>query len=269
MKLAWLTDIHLNFLNQKARMKFYQTIVDVFPDKFLLTGDIAEAPTVVELLIEMAHSVKKPIYFVLGNHDYYRGKIDIVRKTMFDLKTKEPLLNYLPSIGLECLKDGIVLIGQDGWADGRYGDYFNSPLKLNDSRFIGDLIQANVQGKDALLRGMQKLASTDAEQLKQNLTDVVKNKKLKRVIILLHVPPFSEVCLYQSQPTDNDFLPFFASKITGDVLLEFAKNYSDIDFLVLCGHTHHEACVSVCDNLTVKTGAAEYSYPGVQEVIEI
>jgi hypothetical protein len=36
MKLAWLTDIHLNFINLAARQKFYQEIIDTECDGVLL-----------------------------------------------------------------------------------------------------------------------------------------------------------------------------------------------------------------------------------------
>ena len=43
MKLAWLTDIHLNFIDEYARQKFYQEIVNAQCDGVLISGDIAEA----------------------------------------------------------------------------------------------------------------------------------------------------------------------------------------------------------------------------------
>ena len=43
MKLAWLTDIHLNFIDEYARKKFYKEIVNAQCDGVLISGDIAEA----------------------------------------------------------------------------------------------------------------------------------------------------------------------------------------------------------------------------------
>jgi len=70
MNLAWLTDIHLNFLESNARKKFYEEIVNTHCDAVLISGDIAETPSLADLLSEMANQIKKSIYFVLGNHDY-------------------------------------------------------------------------------------------------------------------------------------------------------------------------------------------------------
>ncbi len=68
MKLAWLTDIHLNFLDKSGRKKFYQQIVASQVEAVLISGDIAEAPSVSDILKEMIEQIQMPIYFVLGNH---------------------------------------------------------------------------------------------------------------------------------------------------------------------------------------------------------
>ena len=75
--------------------------------------------------------------------------------------------------------------------------------------------------------------------------------------------------MHEGEISNDDYLPFFASKITGDVLLKVAKANPEIEFLVLCGHTHSSAYYKPVDNLTVKAGSAEYGKPIVQEVIEL
>ena len=42
-KIAWLTDIHLNFLPEGAVNEFLTRVLDDDPDMVLITGDIAEA----------------------------------------------------------------------------------------------------------------------------------------------------------------------------------------------------------------------------------
>ena len=59
-------------------------------------------------------------------------------------------------------------------------------------------------------------------------------------------------------------MPFFASKVTGDVLIEIAEQNKNVKFLVLCGHTHNKALFKPCDNLIVKTGSAEYMHSAIQ-----
>jgi len=268
MKLAWLTDIHLNFIDEKPRQNFYQTIVDSGCDAILITGDIAEAPSVVSLLMEMVNYTHKPIYFVLGNHDYYRGVVSEVRTVLSQVTQTEPGFYWLPAAGIQRLDDQTLLLGQDGCADARLGDIYQSNLKLNDSRFIADLFQAEVMGKSALIQKMQAFADEDALQLQQDLVNAL-TLNPKKLIILTHIPPFKEACFHKGHVSDDNWLPYFSAKATGDVLLEFAKAHADISCIVLCGHTHSEAFYQPLTNLMVKTGKAEYYHPEIQEIFTL
>lgn len=269
MKLTWITDIHLNFLELETREKFYNKIIATHADAVLISGDIAEAPSIAVTLKEMASYIKKPIYFVLGNHDYYRGNISQVRNMMETLIREEKLLNWLPASGPHVLPNDAILLGQDGWADGRYGDYANSQVSLYDSRLIGDLFQQKMLGKYPLLEKMQQLADHDAGQLNLQLEQAISQYQPKKMIILSHVPPFKETCLYEGKISDDEYLPFFGSKASGDVLSRIAEKNPVIEFLVLCGHPHSEATYQPLHNLTVKVGKAEYYQPEIQEVIQI
>lgn len=116
---------------------------------------------------------------------------------------------------------------------------------------------------------MPRLADSDAMRLKQNLQSVIEQHSPKRIIALVHVHPFKESCMHEGKISSDDYLPFFSSKITGDVLLEIAQANLEVYFLVLCGHTHSSSYHQSLDNLTVKAGSAEYCNPIVQEVIEV
>ena len=261
MKLTWLTDIHLNFLEVDGREKFYQDILNEKSDAVLITGDIAEATSFVALLTEMADYIKKPIYFVLGNHDYYRGQVSEVRKAARALTQSNEYLFWLPASGVLSLNDFTLIVGQDGWADGRIGDYQNSPVSLNDSRMIADLFQTKMLGKQPLLEKMQELADADAFNMSNNL--------VKTIIVLTHVPPFKESCQHEGKISDDDWLPYFSSKIMGDVFLSIAKEHRSINFQVYCGHTHSESRYKPLHNLIIKAGKAEYYRPATQEVIKL
>lgn len=269
MKLAWITDIHLNFLEVNDRTTFYDSISATDCNAVLLSGDIAEAPSVGDLLIEMVNDIKKPIYFVLGNHDYYRSNVTDVRASMTALMKSEKQLFWLSVSGMQLLDNDTMLLGQDGWADGRYGDYANTQVNLNDSRLINDLFQQNIRGKYRLLEKMQEMADKDAMLLHNELLLTIKKHQVKKIIILTHVPPFQELCFNKGKPMLDNYLPYFVSKAMGDVLLEVAKANFNIEFLVLCGHTHERACYQALNNLKVKVGEAKYGEPRVEEVVMI
>ncbi len=269
IKLAWLTDIHLNFLTLQERRCFYQTIIDSNADAVLISGDIAEAPSVKELLLEMEHALNKPIYFVLGNHDYYRGTIESVRLDMAHLTKITQGLKWLSVSGVQKLSEDVLLVGTDGFADGRYGDYENSPVSLNDSRLIADFFQAKLLSRSHLLTKMQQYADEDARQLLRDIEMGIEKHSPKKMMVLTHVPPFPELCLYEGKQSDDNYLPYFASKAIGDVLLTVAQNYPFIEFVTLCGHTHHYAERQMLENLRVTVGAAEYYQPSIQDIITL
>ncbi|KTD24431.1 MULTISPECIES: metallophosphoesterase family protein [Legionella] len=268
MKIAWLTDIHLNFLDRNSRKRFYEFIAITKADLLMISGDIAEAPSVKEVLIEMGKEVSRPIYFVLGNHDYYFGYVQEVREEMTQLTHGEPLLYWLPATKPIALKKNVFLVGQDGWADGRYGNYYKSPVAVNDSRLIIDLFLQQGMGKKQLLEQMRELADTDAQQLKNKLQEAA-DLGAKQILIITHVPPFKENCFYRGKEGTQDFLPYYASQATGNVLLELAHENQQIHFAVFCGHTHAKSIYKPLENLTIKSGQAEYYMPEIQEIITI
>ena len=265
MQYAWLTDIHLNLIDDVTRQKFYQEIVNTGCDGVLISGDIAEAPCLVDILNEMVRYIDKPIYFVLGNHDYYRGHIQEVHDAMTALTKEHDKLFWLPASEIQKLENNTFLIGQDGWADGRLGDYQNSRVVLNDSRMIADLFQEKILGKYQLLEKMQQLADADAIKLQNDLKQAV-SQTPKKIIVLTHVPPFKEACLHEGKISGDDWLPYFSSKVIGDLLTAVAQQNPQIEFLVLCGHTHSKA--NVCyDNLVIEVGKADYCRPEIQKII--
>ena len=268
MKLCWLTDIHLNFLHDEERRYFYQELKKAEFDAIAITGDIAEAPSICEILKEMDDQLSCPIYFVLGNHDYYRGNVEKVRSDVATLCEQHKNLYWMATAGEIKTSDDAALVGHDGWADGRYGDYENTRIVLNDSRLIKDLWTARTLGKNQLGAKMQELADADAKELEQQLIMSVA-QNYSRIIILTHVPHFEGAAWHEGQLSDKNWLPFFSSKAMGDVLLKVADKNPEINFLVLCGHTHSEGEYKASDNLFVKTGRAEYYHPEFIEILEV
>lgn len=185
---------------------------------------------------------------------------------MTELSCSHLRLQWLPEIGPLPLTDSVVLLGQDGWADARYGDYDNSLMAMNDSRFIEDLLLARQQGAQSLKAAMQRLADDDAKQLADNLKQALITYKPKQIIIVTHVPPFQEACFHRGQPTSNDIIPFYTSKAIGDILLQAAMDNPLTEFKVLCGHTHGQAFYQPTHNLHVHVGGVTYGDPKIQAV---
>src|SRR6266545_1975595 len=79
VRIAWLSDTHLNFVDEGRRRRFVDRVAAHAPDAVLVSGDIADGWTVVPALELLAERVTCPTYFVLGNHDFYQRGIADVR----------------------------------------------------------------------------------------------------------------------------------------------------------------------------------------------
>lgn len=89
------------------------------------------------------------------------------------------------------------------------------------------------------------------------------------MLVLTHVPPFREAARYRGEISTPDFTPYFASKAAGDAIRDAAEKHPETQFIVLCGHTHWPADVSVLPNLRVLAAAAEYGCPTIQGSISL
>ena len=259
MRLAWATDIHLEFLTPPALTAFCVTLARSSADGFLISGDISQARGLHKHLRILERTLERPVYFVLGNHDYYHGKIAEVRERVREISRISSYLRWLPASGPVELAPNTGLLGHDGWADGRLGDYAHSPVLLNDYRLIDDFVGLDPAARLVLLN---QLGDEAAAYFRRELPDAL--SRWKRLLILTHVPPFAESAWYMGRRSDDDWLPHFTCKAVGDVLFEAANNHPDRDFRVLCGHTHSGGVVEVLPNLRVTTGAARYGEPVIQ-----
>ncbi|WP_454063896.1 metallophosphoesterase family protein [Candidatus Nitrospira salsa] len=264
MRIAWATDIHLNFLQQKKREAFFDSISACNADAVFITGDIAEAPILKIHLEEMVSSVQKPIYFVLGNHDYYYGSISSVRSETLDYCEPHNNLNYLRGNKIIGLTKNTALVGHDGWGDGRLGNWEQTPVRLNDFRLIDELKDLEYRQLIDKLRELGDEAAVSIHGILAQALDAYEH-----VIFLTHVPPFKESCWYEGKVGNDDWLPFFTCKAVGDTLYQLMQNRPGSKLTVFCGHTHHEGIAKILPNLRVFTGSADYGAPHVQDVLEV
>ncbi len=263
-RLAWITDAHLNFLKPPAVEAFIASLTTTEADAFLIGGDLGEAPDVAHYLNDLDTQLQRPIYFVLGNHDFYRGSIAGVRDKIEALGAACPHLHWLPRAGMVPLTADTCLIGADGWGDARLGNYARSPVLLNDWLLIEDF-----QGLDQRqwLAKLRALGDEAADHFRGVLPDAL--RRFQHVLVLTHVPPFREACWHAGRISDDDWLPHFTCKAAGDVLRDAMTGHPQRAMTVLCGHTHGEGEAQVLPNLRVLTGGAEYGKPRVQRVLEV
>jgi 3',5'-cyclic-AMP phosphodiesterase len=264
-RVAWLTDIHLNFLEPPTLAALESRLREAAPDAILLGGDIAEAPPLLACLRAMAERAGWPVYFVLGNHDFYHGSVAEVRRAVTKLCRELPRLVYLSGISEPIeLAPRVALVGHDGWSDGRAGDYAVSDVFLNDYYLIDEL--AEPLEKEERLRRLNVLGDEAAEHIRRVLPAAL--DRYDRVIVLTHVPPFREACWHEGRISDDNWAPHFTCVAMGQTLRKIAAAYPRRQITVLCGHTHSAGEARIADNLLVLTGSAEYGRPEIQRVFE-
>ncbi len=273
MRLLWLSDIHLNFLGGEQLTAFYNELVAAQPDLLVISGDIGEAPTVAGYLQTLSQAVERPIFFVLGNHDYYHGSVAGLRTQLASFTDNSKLV-YLSSVNEIPLTKTTAIIGHDGWADGRFGNYAVSPVLMNDHLLIEEFYPSAIDGdrlsvksKEYRLSVMQRLAGEAAAHFERVLPSAL--EKFEHVIVVTHVPPFKEACWFKGMMTNDDFLPHFASQVVGDMLKRIMENYPNRQLTVLYGHTHSSGEKAITPNIKAYGARAEYGAPQIQQIFDI
>ncbi len=65
-RIAWLTDLHLNFLTDEAVDAYLDGVAATAADAVLIGGDIAESQNVIAYLEWIARRLTVPVYFRAG-----------------------------------------------------------------------------------------------------------------------------------------------------------------------------------------------------------
>jgi predicted phosphodiesterase len=264
MRVVWLTDIHLNFHTPVGIEKFFGLVRSSKPDVILISGDIGESTRLEWYLRQMETRFGCPIYFVLGNHDYYSSSFDYANGVVSRVCRESDRLCWLTEGKIIELAPDTALVGHDSWADGRLGDYSRSDVMLNDYVAITDLTGLS---KEARLRKLNDLGDAAAAYCREWLPRAF--DQYPKVFFLTHVPPFRETCWHEGQLTDDNYLPHFASQVVGEALVEIMAARPDCQLTVLCGHTHSPCRINIRDNLLVLAGQAEYGVSQIQQIFEI
>lgn len=259
MRIAWLTDIHLEFLSHGEVDAFFESLLAEDPEAVLVGGDTGTATTFSRFLSGMEERLQRPIYFVLGNHDFYGGSIPEVRRAAAALAARSRWLRWLPDAGVVPLTNRTGLMGHGSWADGRLGSGAGSNVLLNDYLQIRDFLPLGHQERFQKLNELGDEAAVFVEGLLPAAAE-----RFDDLLFLTHVPPFREAAWHEGQASADDWLPHFSCKAVGDALVRVMTAHPGCSMTVLCGHTHGEGEVRLLKNLLVRTAGAEYGRPRIR-----
>lgn len=237
---------------KRAPDDFIESLARSGTDGVIISGDISNANQI-EYHLKRFSELPMPVYFVLGNHDFYGSSFQhlhqIVRRSVKDHQN----LTWLTEAPPIQLTESTYLIGHDGWADGRAGMGQRSGLILNDYKLISDFVGLSVGSVFSL---MQNKADVASKRLYQQILQI----GAKHIIVVTHAPPFREASTYRGKIADDRSIPHFSNIGLGETL-EMAAEETGARLSVFCGHTHHQARANINGRIAVRVKRAKYGKP--------
>jgi Icc protein len=168
MKIAFCSDWHLNFADKSRKNELANKIIASNCDLVLVAGDIAESNSLENELAYIIKRYEKPTYFVLGNHDYYRGSFVFTKQEAANIAARYQNLHYLPANQIVELNKDSCLIGYDSMYDCLNGRFIGGryDFEIADFCHIGELkflsrkdIHNYMVNMGALLADKKRIAS--------------------------------------------------------------------------------------------------------------
>ena len=273
MKLAWVTDPHIDHTTEANLRRAMRAGGQV--DAAICTGDLSSAPRLREHLHQLREAFRCPVYFVLGNHDYYGGGFASVRESLHRPQARLTWLRTAPPVELV---PGVVLTGHDGWYDGRAGQPDQTPVILNDFDKVSDVrtqiyrtgFGYSFADRPGLLATLRRISDVWAAEAEAQLRAAMALRP-KKIIFATHVPPFPGSCWHEGQVSNGDWQPWFVNTALGDVLDRVSAEEVGlgIEFEVLCGHTHSPGVFQRSPNLVVRTGGSRYGSPSLAGIFDL
>ena len=266
--ILWITDPHLDYFHSDREItRWGVSLQETYhPEYVVISGDISQSIGLKKHLSLLQKALKASIWFVPGNHDYWGSDIATVDAICSSLGKKIQCLDSLDYVQLE----GMTLVGQFAWYDGRAGKGRTSGVQLWDFRRVKDLAaeyqspwmwQHMEDSRTPLLSRLQTLAWAATQKLEAKICKALQVSQ--DIVVVTHVPPYLEAAWYRGQLSGEEYAPWFSCPTMGEMLSRVAANNPEARFAVLCGHTHHHGIYSPHPNLHVYTGLGREPLPVV------
>jgi predicted MPP superfamily phosphohydrolase len=207
--LTWLTDLHLEFCSHRTRDRFYHSINQAPGEIVIITGDLSAGPHRLAQYTELAEQIRKPVYFVLGNHDRYGTTFANAEAVVERVTTLFSHMVRLDGSQVIPLNKSVALVGVDGWADGLGGEGPATKARINDFYQILDFA---TEPEPQVFRQMKERARKYSQALKPSLIKAL--KQYQTTIIATHVPPYERAAWHEGP----DYQPFFSSPTMGNMI---------------------------------------------------
>lgn len=248
----FLTDLHLDRTGKEEIENLLNRIHNTESNSVILTGDISDAGNIRRHLSRIASAcAPRPLYFVMGNHDYYGGGFREVEDEVRALCESTKNLHLMDGTTVVSLAEGIGMVGHSGWPDARAGDGMETVIENPDRWCIKDF--RDLDHRQTLHR-MRALGGESAARLRGILPLAL--KRYRHVVVATHVPPFANAVFHRDKPADNQHLPHFCNATVGYMILGLLKAFPHRRVSVLAGHSHGACARMITRNLSVRVGAS-------------
>lgn len=262
-KLLWMSDLHMDLAIHAYRRKILIDLQTAEFDAAVITGDTASSQFIEQHLLSIASACNpRPVYLVLGNHDFYGSSIDHTREKVRAICSKISNLHHLQDLGPVWLNKHTALIGHHGWADARCGWGERTYVRNPDHWCIDDFRSLNKSERFEL---MALLGKNSSISIRSNLQSVV--RRAKQLIIATHVPPFETSVIYDGKPCGPCHSAHFVNSNMGGMLIGTARNNPNTQFTVVSGHTHSHVHESILRNLESRVASAKKGKPSIQDIL--
>jgi 3',5'-cyclic-AMP phosphodiesterase len=262
-KFIWLTDLHMR---PWKRHRLVSHLNKEQPDGIFITGDISDGITLIGDLTYFATHLPCPIYFILGNHDYWMSSIDKRHNAVRELCSKHSNLIWMTEADIVRISDEVALIGDEGWYDADNGkpEYLKFTF---DWWMVEDFRQ--LPSMTECIAAWKKLAEQSVISLSQKLERAIE-QDYKNIYVLTHVPPWKEATRDVGTFMEPFWLPYNTNLVLGRALEKVMASHKKKNVVVLAGHTHSQASILVRKNLQCIVNDAHYfGYAKNQHILYI
>ncbi len=242
MRLGWSTDLHLDRLSVEARDEYLKSSLGV--DAWIMSGDISGGKRLVPDLESIADTL--PLYFTLGNHEYYQSTFAARRRAVSNLGKDAHYLSTSEPIELT---SKTCIVGDDGWYDARKIVPLTNWVFSIDWMMIKDFWLED--GNKERLALVQQLAWESTDRLVKKLRQI--NGHYEKIILATHFPPWRQ--RHRHTLLDRFWTPYNTNHFLGEALTAMFQNTSS-KLLVLSGHTHIEQYMRISNNIKCLIGAS-------------
>lgn len=249
-KYLWYTDTHFNRVAPWNLVRFFKYINDQNPRGVFLTGDISSGLMTNLHLKMLATMIDCPIYFVLGNHDYYFHSIEEQHQKIRETCQQFPNLIWLTESEVIDLDHEVALIGAEGWYDAQMGNPEWLKITLD---WIMTKDFRKLPTMEARVEKFRELATQTTNLLEEKLERALE-QNYKTVYIMTHFPPWKEATRYEGSLLQEYHLPYNVNLRLGEMIERVMGPRKKRNVTVLAGHTHHPEYIRVSRNINCQVG---------------